>query len=429
MSQVLLAGPQSPAGPNYHHWNLFLKGFGAAFEIDQPYIQGKWNSNPDTEHSDGGQFLIGNTPVPIAVFDTHEGEPGEEAAMVKLVQRVENKAPAVVCGFVTSQAASAFLELTAQKLQSRSGDWPAVILPMATSSDLLRRDHNQDGRLPILRLVPHNSAQVAAISSHIAEIQINEKIVGSKSVAIFRDGDNILYARNLADAFRVEAEQRHVPVVIDSIFGSERSCVDVALLVHRPDYIVFFGMLNSAVLLLRQINRLMELSSQCKPPFAPGEDGGEWRPHIIISDGSCRTSLHEQFTRYKELDKVIGFFPVSRIELEPQHPFSQNLRRALAEGPSFFSIAHDTAIIINHLLRFVVEREKRPIEPSALATALRNMSEFSRSPSSPRFQHDHFVLGSYRFDRWGDVENKVYEAWALQKGHWVPYPPKSNSTG
>ena len=382
---------------------------------------GKWETSDDIApgHPKGGHFEIAGIRLPITICDTHEGEPECDDSIALLADQVERVQPPIVCGFVTSQAASEFLGFLRGRLYgNKRVCWPAVILPMATSSDILRRDHNkdEDNPLPIIRLVANNQEQVNAISQCVVEIDKQSARTGKNTVAIFRDGENIAYARNLADAFRIEVESRGIAVILDSVFGSDRGSVDLSLLLHKPEYIVFFGMLNSAIPLVRQVQRFVAFSNQT--PFGlRAEESEEWHPQIFVSDGSCRESLWDLIARPNELNGIQGFFPANKTNLETTHPLAAVPWNGWLNAPSFFEVGHDTAVLIAHLLYDVAKERQQP-DSEQLAAALCRLSLASRTHDYSYVDNERLLLQRYRFDKYGDVMGKSYETWKLQDGRW-----------
>jgi ABC-type branched-subunit amino acid transport system substrate-binding protein len=300
----------------------------------------------------------------------------------------------MIIGFVTSTKA----ELAFEALEeSRVHVWPTIILPMATASKLVK-DHNAKGDKPIIRIVPSNASQVESIAK---EIVASSGGNGTVSLAIFRDHPNYTYSLDLGDLLRRRIESGHVTVVFDGSIGPDGpgSYVPESFVKLRPDYIVFLGMLDTGIPLVRQI--------QAMKSYAP--NGKPWNPVILLSDGSVEKEI-SGYARTDELQHLQGFFPHGEPQLYADH-----FKEVAFDSPSFTMFGHDAAMFAHEILQTALDN-KSELDRQSVGQALIAVRKRCNKGDSPIAKK--VLVGNYGFDEFGDVTGLQYQVWNFDGKRW-----------
>jgi hypothetical protein len=173
----------------------------------------------------------------------------------------------------------------------------------------------------------------------------------------------------------------------------------------HPDYVVFFGMLETGIPLVRQIQAMKEHRNT--------EDKTSWNPVILLSDGSVDKEI-EGYAQKDELKDIRGFFPHGL----PLTPNAQDLDSSSAgslDHPSFTMFGYDAAIFAHQILQAAIS-ENPTLDRKNVAKALHAVqTQWNRGDPST----DHVLVGSYKFDDYGDPSGLKYHVWIFDGSTWV----------
>jgi hypothetical protein len=385
----------------FAHWKSFVDGFKLALNkhtVDNHRIGEESLSVSDTD-SLGGEFFVERKLKHIVVKIETVQVPDDGDAKQLLAGYARDDNVLMVIGFVTSTKAEEALDaLDVSKVE----DWPTVILPMATSSKLVS-DHNASGKKPILRIVPPNYAQVEPMAEEIVK---SSKGANGVSVAIFRDRSNYKYSSDLAESLRSRIESKNVAVVFDGSIGPDGvgSYITDSVVMLRPDYVIFFGMLDTGIPLVRQI--------QAMKTQVPS--GKNWNPIILLSDGSVEKEI-SGYARKDELRGIHGFFPHG----QPLAHWQTCDNGSHFDSPSYTMFGHDAAVFAYEILRTACEEDSK-LDRKSVSGALVTVRKKCASGQFPMASS--VLVGEYRFDSFGDAIGLKYRVWEFDGSKWALKP-------
>lgn len=351
---------------------------------------------------------------------------------------------------------------------------------MATESQLLKRlNETQADKRPVLRIVPSNALQAEKIAGEIHRCargelgdektnqeskegtDAEEKKLGAleQTVAIFRGTHNPLYSKDLGDMLRRKVEPGKPPVTVTVIFdgvvgpGGPGTYVTDSVAMLNPDYVVFLGMVDTAVPLVRQLRIMQRVYNDGVEKAiaeAETEANGDanktpsstparfWRPSVFLSDGSVDMKIKN----YASLEKlsseersgngvgpaVRGFFPHGSQRLHwnshvPDQTENDSDSKRAPDGPSYRYFGHDAALIAAVLLKDAQKASKNAKESvtrQGLRSALQDLLSELKEETIVHSLDEHTAAGKYRFDDNGDPVGLDYHIWQLGPDGWEP---------
>lgn len=384
-------------------WDTFVHGFRLALA----------NDIGEQLPEDGrliGKFDVGNENIDINIMEVKlpensgSDEQDEKAVKTMISNLVTNKDNVMLVGFVTSTRADWALQAIEE---TTNFAWPTIILPMATASSLVR-DHNPNKDRPILRIVPRNSIQAESMADEIANENTNQSNI---TVAIFRDSSNPKYSLDLAEELRKRIESKNAAVIFDGSIGpdGQGEYISDSFSMLRPDYIVFVGMLETGVPLIRQVQAMKkQINAESKT--------GLWDPIILLSDGSVDLGI-ASYAQKQELMGVRGFFPHG-VPTAYAQQFSSD-PNASFKSPSFTMFGYDAAIFAHQILATAAS-ENTNVNRASLIKATQEVRAIWNAGDA----HEHVLVGNYRFDDYGDVTDDEtsglrYLEWYFDGSEWI----------
>ncbi len=396
--KVVLIGPKD--SQDSPHWKSFKAGFEMVLQENGKCCSlGSWQpSEPDVI----GYFEL---PLPnekkerIKILEKDEATDNEETKGVirKLIN--DNDVLAII-GFVTSTKAEIALQIMNEKRLSGDTSLPVLILPMATASKLLEK-YNKDGQKPILRLVPSNTEQVELIANEIVGNPKNNGGTNFVTLSILRDLRNNTYSSDLATALRERTVLKKVTVVSDGSIGPGGSSDYVTSFARfKPDYVVFMGMLETGIPLVRQIRLYSQSFSN------------NWNPIILLSDGSVEKAI-SSYAQREDLKGIIGFFPQG-------NPSSQHENvHGRFERPSFTMVGHDSGVLTHEILKAAFGKKTRPNRKDIFQAVDVIKKQLSEKPASIA---GCFLAEGYKFTKIGEPQGINFHSWMYDGTNWILRP-------